>query len=129
GVSRGGGRADRQVPYAGGGKPRTRGAARELADLLLATRDLRLVGVDEERLLDDRSKAPRAGTALERPLRDRSERMVAKLEFDPFHGEEFLVLLHEGVLGLREDLHERVRVELVQDRHDRQASHELRDQA
>src|SRR2546421_3430787 len=105
-----------------------KGGWRLPASLLLATRDLGLVGVDEQglafavdavlvdddlldvrerrqvehnvqkRMLDDGTQAAHARAALERAFRDGLEGMFPVLEFDPLHGEEFLVLLHQGVL-------------------------------
>src|SRR6185437_16795591 len=94
-----------------------RGSERGIARLLLATRELRLVGVDEkglavagnraivddhlldvrerrkvehdveQRMLDDGAKPARTRAALERALGDRREGMVAELELDAFHRE------------------------------------------
>src|SRR3954466_179712 len=91
-------------------KPLSEAATGGTKRLLLATRDLRGVGVDqqrlsvagdgalvdhdlvdvgerrevehdvEERALDDRAQAARAGAALERALGDRRQRMFAELE-------------------------------------------------
>src|SRR5712692_2590698 len=89
------------------------------ASLLLASRDLGLVGVDEQRLavaidavlvdddlldvrqrrkvehdvqkrmLDDGTQAPRTGAAIEGAFRDGLEGMFPVFEFDSLHGEEF----------------------------------------
>src|SRR3954465_6002969 len=79
-----------------------------------------------------RPRAPllraRARCALERLLRHRDQRAARELELHAVHLEELLVLLHQAVLRLRQDVDERVLVELVERRDDRQAADELRDQ-
>ena len=76
------------------------------------------------------ARRPRApDCARERLLRDGLQRALRELELHPVHLEELLVLLHERVLRLREDVDERVLVQLVERREHRQAADELRDQA
>src|SRR3954447_2317471 len=82
----------------------------------------------EQGALDDRAQSASAGLALESLLRDLRERLLGEDELDRVVGEEALVLAHEGVLGLGQDLDEIVALELVHGRDDRQAADELRDQ-
>src|SRR3954452_6489375 len=82
----------------------------------------------EQGALDDRAEAAGAGLALESLLRNLRERLLGEDELDRVVGEEALVLAHEGVLGLGQDLDEIVALELVHGRDDRQAADELRDQ-
>src|SRR5262249_33743739 len=58
----------------------------------------------------------------------RVERVVGEHEVDVVEVEELLVLLHQRVLRLDEDPHERVLVEVVHDTDDGQAADELGDQ-
>ena len=51
------------------------------------------------------------------------------LSFTPSISKSFWYCLHQAVLRLREDVDERLLVELVQRRHDRQAADELGDEA
>ena len=74
-----------------------------------------------------RPRAPRL--RIERLARHRLQRALGELELHAVHLEELLVLLHERVLRLREDVDQRVFVQLVQRRQHRQAADELRDQA
>ena len=54
---------------------------------------------------------------------------LIEFELDPVVLEEFLELLHERVLRLRQDLDQRSFIELVESRDDREASDELRNQS
>src|SRR4029079_12563816 len=60
---------------------------------------------------------------------DRLERIVGELELDVLVLEQLLVLPDDGVARLRQDLHQRRLVQLVEGADDRQAAHEFRDQA
>src|SRR5258708_5637194 len=80
-------------------------------------------------MFNDGPQPAGAGAPLQGALGDGAQRMIPELQFDPLHREEFLVLLHQGVLRLGEDLDERARIELVQDCDDRQAAHEFGNQA
>src|SRR5439155_2666037 len=82
----------------------------------------------EEHLLEDRAQAASAGAALQRLVGDGVERVVAEHEVDVVEVEELLVLLHQRVLRLDENAHQRVLVEVVHDADDRQPADELRDQ-
>src|SRR5207237_1511656 len=55
-------------------------------------------------------------------------RVARELELDAVELEELAVLLHQGVLGLDEDAHERLLVEVRHGADDRQAADELGDQ-
>ena len=57
------------------------------------------------------------------------KRVLAKLELDPFHVEEFAVLLGQGVLRLFENTDECVLIQFFKRCHHRQPADELRDQA
>src|SRR5579884_2730943 len=83
----------------------------------------------EERPLDDRAEAARAGLALEGAVGDLPHRVLGEDELDPVVPEEALVLLRERVLGLLEDLHEVLAPQLVHGGDDREPADELRDQA
>src|SRR3954452_16669786 len=60
----------------------------------------------EQRSLDDRAEATRAGLALERAVGDLPHRVLGEDELDPVVTEEPLVLLDERVLWLLENLDE-----------------------
>src|SRR5215469_2758063 len=83
----------------------------------------------EQSRLDDRTQPARTGLALERAVGDLPHRVLGEDELDPVVAEEALVLLHERVLGLLEDLHEILAPQLVHRGHDREPADELRDQA
>src|SRR6478609_3242094 len=82
----------------------------------------------EQDALEDRTQAPRAGLALDRPAGDRAERLVGEGELDVLHLEQALILLDQRVLRIREDLLQRGLVEIFQRRNDGQTADELRDQ-
>src|SRR6266851_6431998 len=83
----------------------------------------------EQRLLDDRLQSARTCASKQSQLRDGIERALLKDELDVVQREEFLVLLHERVLGLGEDADDVLLVKVVQGHDDRQASDELGDEA
>ena len=58
---------------------------------------------------------------------NRAERVIGEGQRHALHVEELLVLLHERVLRLDEDLHQRVIIEIVQRGEDRQPADELGD--
>src|SRR6185369_7706251 len=97
-----------------------------LADLVLR-RD-RVHDLEHE-LFDDDLQSARADVALERFFGDRFERVVREAELDVFEAHDGLVLAHERILRLAEDLDERTLVELAQRRHYGQTANELRNQA
>src|ERR1019366_8598034 len=68
----------------------------------------------EHRVLEDGPETAGAGLAYERLFRHRLQRAFGELELHAVHLEETLVLLHERVLRLREDVDERLFVELVE---------------
>src|SRR6188472_291041 len=74
----------------------------------------------EQRALDDRAEAARAGLALERAVGDLPHRVLSEDELDAVVAEEALVLLHERVLGLLEDLDEILAPQLMDCGHDRE---------
>src|SRR5690606_21046191 len=75
-----------------------------------------------------RAQTSCARLALHRLLRDRTQRILPKLELDALHLEEPLILLRERVLRLRENLDERRFVELLERRNDGQPADELGNQ-
>src|SRR5919108_485495 len=79
----------------------------------------------QKRGLDDRAQSPRASLALERLVRDLPQRVLGEDELDRVVAEEALVLLHERVLRLGQDLHEILALELVHGRDDGQPADEL----
>src|SRR6478672_238394 len=83
----------------------------------------------EQDALEDRAQAPRAGLALDRPAGDRAKRLVGEGELDILHLEQPLVLLHQRVLRIGQNLLQRSLVEIFQGRDHRQAADEFRDQA
>ena len=82
----------------------------------------------EQRLLEDRAQAARAGLAGERLVGDRAQGVLGEDELDAVELEEALELLDERVARLGEDPDEVVAGELVDHRADRQAADELGDQ-
>src|SRR3954470_12849538 len=83
----------------------------------------------EHQLFQDDAQAARAHVALERLARHRLERLVGELQLHALELQDGLVLPDQAVLGLVQDAHERLLVELLESGHDRQPSHELGDQA
>ncbi len=57
------------------------------------------------------------------------ERVLGEGQLDVLHLEQPLILLDQRVLRLGQDLHQRVLVEILQRRDDRQTADEFRDQA
>src|SRR4051794_10913632 len=82
----------------------------------------------EERLLEDRPQAARAGLALERLVGDRLERLVGEDELDVVELEEAVELLRQRVLRLGEDRDEVLAGQLMNHGDHRQAADELGDQ-
>ena len=68
-----------------------------------------------------------AGAPQQRLVGDRLQPVGGELELDVLELEHLLVLAHEGVLRLGEDLHQRVAVEAAHGAHRRQAADELGD--
>src|SRR3954467_5115776 len=83
----------------------------------------------EQHLFHDRAQPARTRPPLDRLLRDRPQRVVGELELHTVELEELLVLLHVRVLRLREDVDQRIVVEVVDVGDDGQTTHELGDQA
>src|SRR5713226_294859 len=79
----------------------------------------------EQHLFDDRAQSPRAGLSRQGPLGDRLQRLLPYLQIHTLHAEQLLVLLDEGVFRLGKNLDQRMLVEFLERRHDRQASDEL----
>ena len=82
----------------------------------------------EQHLFEDGPQTASAGAALQRLVGDRVERVVGEDEVDVVEVEELLVLLHQRVLRLDEDAHQRVLVEVVHDADDGQPADELGNQ-
>src|SRR3954469_5661179 len=127
----------RLVPLVAGGLcARDERRADALRDALLRDHALRDVAAGwqlehhvEQRSLDDRAEAARAGLALERAVGDLPHRVIGEDELYPVVAEEALVLLDERVLGLLENLDEVFTPQLVHRGDDREPADELRDQA
>ncbi len=77
-------------------------------------------------MFHDGPEASSTRFAPKRFLRDRLKRGLRKAELHAIELKELGVLLHQGILRLREDIHEGVLVKLVKRRNDRQAANELR---
>ena len=82
-----------------------------------------------ERLLQDGSQTARTRLACQRLARNCLQGRWANLQLHTFHGEELAVLFDERVLGLCQDLHQRVFAQLSQRRHHRHTAYQLRDDA
>ena len=82
----------------------------------------------QEHVLDDRLEAACPGPAGEGSLGDRPQGPFVEGELHVVQGEELLVLLHEGVLGLGEDADDVLLVEVIEGDHDRQPADELGDE-
>src|SRR3984885_7055607 len=78
---------------------------------------------------EDRSQSPCARLAFDRLAGDRTKRLVGEGQFDILHLEQALILLHQRVLRIGEDLLQRSLVEIFQRRDDRQTADEFGDQA
>src|SRR4029077_8075614 len=76
-----------------------------------------------------RAKAACTGLALDRLAGDRAKRLVGEGQFDILHLEQALILLHQRVLRIGENIFQRSLVEVFQRRYHRQAADEFRDQA
>src|SRR6267142_2633798 len=83
----------------------------------------------EQDAFEDRTQATRAGLALDRPAGDRAKRLVGEGQLDVLHFEQPLILLHQRVLRICQDLLHRGLVQILQRRDHRQAADELRNQA
>src|SRR6185437_13729033 len=83
----------------------------------------------EQGALDDRAEAARAGLARERLLGDLPQPVLGEDELDVVVAEEALILLHERILRLGEDLYEILLAQLMHRRDDREAADELGDEA
>src|SRR5437588_1502235 len=82
----------------------------------------------QEDLFEDGPQPASAGTAQQRLLRDRLQRIRRELQLDAVELEELVVLLHQRVLRLDEDAHERFLVEVRHRADDGQPADELGDQ-
>src|ERR671917_189081 len=97
-----------------------------LADVAAARQ---LVHEVEQHLFEDGPQAAGAGAPEQRLVRDRLEGVVGELELDVLELEDLAVLLDEGVLRLVEDADQGLVVEARHRADDRQATHELGDEA
>src|SRR5687768_15467692 len=97
-----------------------------LPDLLLPGERVHQV---EHEVLDDHPQAARADLAQQGGFRDRLERVVCEPQLDVLVFEQLLVLTRDGVPWLRENLHQRGAIELVEGADHRQPTDELRNQA
>jgi len=76
----------------------------------------------EHHLFHDDAQAAGADPALDRLLGDRTQSLLLEAQLDVLELEHRLVLLHQAVLGLLEDAHQRRLVELLEGRDHRQAA-------
>src|SRR5205814_4581248 len=82
----------------------------------------------EEHLLEDGAQAAGTSTPQQRLLGHGLESILGELELDPVELEELAVLLDQRVLGLDEDAHESLLVEIGYRADDGQTAHELGDE-
>src|SRR5881394_4080814 len=80
-------------------------------------------------LFENGAQPARAGAALDPLLGDRAQRFLLDREPHVFQFEQLLILLDQGVLRLDENADQRLFIERVERDGDRQAAHQLRDQA
>src|SRR5258705_626408 len=83
----------------------------------------------EQDAFENRTQSARAGLALDRLAGDRTKRLGGEGEFDVLHFEQPLVLFHQRVLRIGQDLLQRSLVEIFQRRDHRQTADEFRDKA
>src|ERR1700736_5411915 len=82
----------------------------------------------EQDAFENRAQAPRACLALDRLAGDRAKSLVGERQLDVLHLEQPLILLHQRVLRIGQDLLERSLVEILERGDHRQAADELRNQ-
>jgi len=83
----------------------------------------------QQDVLDDGAQPPRPRLVCHGPLGGRLQSIVGEDQLHAVQGEEPLVLLDDGVPGLRQDADQHLLVQGVHADHHRQAPHELGDQA
>src|ERR1700736_866980 len=83
----------------------------------------------EQDAFENRAQAPRAGLALDRLAGDRAESLIGERQLDVLHLEQPLILLHQSVLRIGQNLLERNFIEILQRGDHRQAADELGNQA
>src|SRR5262249_43040863 len=83
----------------------------------------------EQDAFEDRTQPSRAGLALDRLAGDRAKRLVGEGQLDILDLEQPLILLHQRVLRIGQDVLQRGLVQILQRRDHRQAADELRNQA
>src|SRR6266550_8360261 len=83
----------------------------------------------EQNAFENGTQAARAGLALDRLAGDRAESFVGEGQLDVLHLEQPLILFHQRILRIGQDLLQRSFVEILQRGDHRQAADELRDQA
>src|SRR6266478_707901 len=83
----------------------------------------------EQDAFENRTQAARAGLALDRLAGDCAKRLIGERQLDVLHLEQPLILLHQRVLRIGQDLLERSFIEILQRGDHRQAADELRNQA
>src|SRR5882672_6553933 len=83
----------------------------------------------EQDAFENRAQSTRAGLALDRLAGDRAKRLVGEGQLDILHLEQPLILFHQRVLRIGQNLLQRSLVQIFQGRDDRQAADEFRDQA
>src|SRR4030088_2924472 len=68
----------------------------------------------EQDAFENRTQAARAGLALHRPSSDRAKSLIGERQLEVLHLEQPLILLHQRVLRIGQDLLERSFVEILQ---------------
>src|SRR5690554_2820051 len=81
----------------------------------------------EHDLFDDRTQSAGAGLALDGLANDGHHRLLVEAQLDVLQFKELLVLLHQAVLGLPEDLDEHVFAELIEGHDHRETTDEFGD--
>jgi len=97
------------------------------ASRLVVTRQL--VHHVEEDLLEDGPQPAGASSPRESLFSDGLQGLLGDPQFDVLELEQALVLLHQRIPGFHQDPHQRLGLQLGDRAHNRQAAHELGDQA
>src|SRR5690606_12458861 len=84
-------------------------------------------GVEQD-ILQNGAQAPGTGLAGQRLVGDGLQGVAAHIQLDPFHFEQGAVLLDQGILGLHQNVHQGLAIELLQGSDHRQATDKLRDE-
>src|SRR5580698_672312 len=83
----------------------------------------------QHQIFEDHAQAAGPDLTFHRQLRDRFERVVAKLQSNIFKLEQLLVLPDDGVFRLGQDLHQGVPAQVLEHCHHRKAADKLRNKS